>query len=156
VNLARVVVAALGVCTAAHAGEFEQIVKAIETHYGVSRTHVPLMGVANLFLKAKHVEGVSGFKIAMFEDLKGSAGDSNFMDGFSDGGMQRIVRVRDHDNEATYIFSGEAGKSTRLLIATFGSNEATVVEVKADMNALIRLLQDPAHMGQALTGDRNE
>jgi hypothetical protein len=42
---------------------------AVEKHYGVKRTHVPLMGVANLFRQGGHPAGTSGFKLAMFEDL---------------------------------------------------------------------------------------
>ncbi len=149
----------LMLCTAVFAGDkdFDQIVSAIERHYGVARTHVPLMGVANLFVKGTHTQGVTGFKIAVFEDLKKSETDKDFMEHLSAGGVQRIVRVRSwHDGEATYIYMGDAGKSTRLLIATFESNQATVVEVKAETSALVKLLGDPEHMGKALSGDREE
>jgi hypothetical protein len=155
---ARVLVAALALCSVALAGdkEFDQIVSAIEKHYGVTKTHIPLMGVANLFVKTAHPQGVSGFKIAMFEDLKGGEGDSDFMDRL-DFGLHRLVRTRSRaDGEATYIYAADAGNSTRVLVATFESNQATVVEVKADMDALVRLLGDPTYMGKALGGDREE
>lgn len=155
---ARVLVAALALCSMAFAGdrEFDQIVSAIEKHYGVTKTHIPLMGVANLFVKGARPEGVSGFKIAVFEDLKGAEGDSDFMEHL-DLGLHRLVRVRSRqDAEATYIYAADAGKSTRVLVVTFESNQATVVEVKADVDALVRLLGDPAHMGKALGGEKEE
>jgi hypothetical protein len=155
---ARLLVAVLALCSVAVAGdkEFDQIVGAIEKHYGVTKTHIPLMGVANLFVKTAHPQGVSGFRIAVFEDLKGAEGDSDFMDRL-DLGLHRLVRVRSSaDGEATYIYAADAGKSTRVLVATFESNQATVVEVKADMDALVRLLGDPTHMGKALSGEREE
>jgi hypothetical protein len=154
----KLLLIALVLSSTVFAGEkdFDQIVKAIETHYGAARTHIPLLGVANLFVKARHLEGVSGFKIAVFEDLKGAAGDSSFMDNFSSNSLTRIVRVSGHEGEAAYIFSGEAAKSARLLVATFDPGEATVVEVKVDAAALIKLLADPRHMGSALTGPREE
>lgn len=155
-NAIRILVAALALSSFAFAGEkdFDRIVSAVETHYGVSKTHVPLMGVANLFLKARHMEGISGFKLATFEDLPESEGGAEFMDRLPFEGLHRIVRVRSRDGEATYIFSGEAGKSTSVLVATFEKNQATVVEVKADAGALVKLLADPAHMGNALSGER--
>jgi hypothetical protein len=136
--------------------EFDQVVSAIEKHYGVTKTHIPLMGVANLFVKTAHPQGVSGFKIALFEDLQGAEGDSDFMDRL-DLGLHRMVRVSSRpDGEATYIYAADAGKSTRVLVATFESNQATVVEVKADMDALVKLLGDPVNMGKALGGQKEE
>lgn len=155
---ARLLVAALAFCSMAFAGdkEFDQIVSAIEKHYGATRTHIPLMGVANLFVKTTHPKGVSGFKIAVFEDLKDVEGDTDFLDRL-DLGLHRLVRVRSSaDGDATYIYAADAGKSTRVLVATFESNQATVVEVKADMDALIKLLGDPAHMGKTLGGEKEE
>jgi hypothetical protein len=154
----RVLALGLALCSMTFAAgkEFDQIVSAIEKHYGATKTHIPLMGVANLFVKTAHPEGVSGFKIALFEDLKRAEGDSDFMDRL-DLGLHRLVRVRSgQDGGATYIYAADAGKSTRVLVATFESNQATVVEVKMEMSALVRLLGDPVNMGKALGGDREE
>jgi len=41
--------------------EFDEIVKAIERNFGTRRTHIPLMGVANLVTKAARPAGTSGF-----------------------------------------------------------------------------------------------
>ena len=46
--------------------EFDRVVKAIESHYGTSRLHIPLMGVANFAVKVGRPAGASGFKIAVF------------------------------------------------------------------------------------------
>jgi len=58
-----------------------------------------------------------------------------------------------HDGEATYIFMGQErkpGKSTRLLIATFERDQATVIEVKANIETLLKSLEDPEHAGHTL------
>ena len=50
--------------------EFDHVVKAIEVHYHTKRTHIPFLGVANVFVKVAHPAGASEFKLAIFEDLK--------------------------------------------------------------------------------------
>ena len=46
------------------------------------------------------------------------------------------------------IYTGEAAKTTKVLIATFERSEATVVEVQVSMDALLRALGDPTQTGK--------
>jgi hypothetical protein len=140
--------------------EFDRIVKAIETRYGTRPMHIPFMGVANFVVKVTRPEGASGFKLAVFEGVKDLGSESDpgawrerdrFMDTLVSSHLHPLVRVHSRrDNEATYIFMGTASKSTRILIATFERDEATVIEVKANIEKLLRSLQDPEHAGQTL------
>jgi hypothetical protein len=41
-------------------------------------------------------------------------------------------------------------KSTRVLIATFERDEATVIEVEANIDTLLKSLEDPEHAGRTL------
>ncbi len=114
------------------------------------------MGLANLAVKVVHPAGTTGFKLAVFEDLKSSRQDQieldSFMSGISSAGLQQLVRVHSRRNgESTYIFMGDAGKSTKLLIATFERNEATVVEVKVNMDTLLRMINQPEHAGKSFS-----
>ena len=54
--------------TLAFAGEpeFRAVVNAIETQYGVRRTHIPMLGFALFFVRP---EGVSDMKLAVFENF---------------------------------------------------------------------------------------
>jgi hypothetical protein len=141
--------------TYAAGSEFDRIVQAIESHYGATRTHIPFMGMANLFVKVAHPAGTSGFKLAVFENL-GSAPSygehaelDQFMRHLSGSGLHSLVRVHSRaNNESTYIFAGEAGRSTRMLIATFQRNEATVVEVKVSTDTLLKMVESPEHAGK--------
>jgi len=116
------------------------------------------MGLASFVVKVAHPEGATGLKLAVFEDLK-SAPDSpewterdRFMDALSGPSLHQFVRVHSRRNgEATYIFMGPESKSTRILIATFERNEATVIEVKANIDKLLRSLEEPAHAGHSLS-----
>lgn len=130
--------------------EFDRVVKSIEKHYGVKRTHVPLMGVANLFVKVAHPAGTSGFKLAMFEDLPSPSGYfdqaelDHLMNDVCRGGLHALVVTHSRrDGQATYILAGEIGKSSEVLIATFERHEATVIEVKVDMDTLLKMIGTP-------------
>jgi len=130
--------------------EFDHVVKAIEVHYHTKRTHIPFLGVANLVVKVAHPAGASDFKLALFEDLdaiddRDDRELDQFMSELSTGRLHRVVRVHSsRDHEAIYIFADdEDARSTRMLLATFQRDQATVVQVKVDMNALIKWIGSP-------------
>jgi hypothetical protein len=130
--------------------EFDRVVKAIEKHYGVKRTHVPLMGVANLFVKVAHPAGTSGFKLAMFEDLPsppdydGQVELDRVMDEVCRGGLHALVVTHSRrDGESSYVLAGEIGKSSEVLIATFERHEATVIQVTVNMDTLLQMIGTP-------------
>ncbi|HXI44608.1 MAG TPA: hypothetical protein VNH83_31780 [Bryobacteraceae bacterium] len=148
----RLLALLLTAVSAAHAGEneFDRIVKAIQLHYGTSPTHIPLMGMANLFVKVARPAGTCGFKLAVFENLGSSpsygvhAELDQFMRSLAGSSLHPLVRVHSRANaESTYIYAGELGRSTRLLIATFQRNETTIVEVRVSMDALLKMIESP-------------
>jgi hypothetical protein len=148
----RLVVLLLALSTAGFGGDwaFDHIVKAIESHYGTTRIRIPFTGVANFFVKVRRPAGTSGFKLAVFENLDSSPAYQDqeeldrFMKSISNNGLHPLVRVHSRRNdESTYIYMGEAGRSTSLLITTFERNEATVVQVKVSTVGLLEALQDP-------------
>ena len=147
----------LAAVSAAYAGgsEFDRIVKAIESHYGTTRTHIPLMGMANFFVKVARPAGTGGFKLAVFENLDSSpsygrhAELDQFMRSLSGGGLHPLVCTHSSvTNESTYIYTGETGRSTRMLIATFERNEATVIEVKTSIDSLLKMIESPKRAGK--------
>lgn len=138
--------------------EFDLIVRAIESHYGVHRTHIPLMGMANLFIKVSHPAGAGSFRLAVFEDLKCSPGyrewadmDRFITDTISAAELRPLVSVHSRrEGESTYIFAGPVGKSTRMLIATFQRDEATLIEMKVSTDVLFRSIEEPERAGKTL------
>jgi len=130
--------------------EFDHVVKAIETHYHAKRTHIPFLGIANVAVKIAHPAGASEFKLAVFEDL-GEITDQDkqeldqFMHSLSSARLHPLVRQRSRrDRQSVYIFaSGDEEKSTRMLIATFERDEATVIQVKVDINELLKWIDSP-------------
>jgi hypothetical protein len=130
-------------------------VKTVETHYGVKRMHIPLMGVANLFLKVAHPAGTKSLHVAIFEDMGSAQGYGaladidRLFDEFQAGGLKPMIRVSSgHGRESTYICTEQVGKSTRMLIATFDRNEATVIEAEVNLETLMKMVGDPERAGQ--------
>ena len=98
-------------------------------------------------------------KLAIFDDLKSPPGEQEwaerdrFMDSIGSGKLHPLVRTHSRrDGQATYIFADPSGKSARLLIATFDRNEATVIEVKTNMDRFLKTL-DYHQDGQRPDGD---
>jgi hypothetical protein len=143
--------------------EFDPIVKAIQSHYGTQPTHIPMMGLARFVVKTAHPEGVGDFRIATFEDLHTSLSADEreerdrFMQSATGGRLHPLVQVFSRrDAEATYIYVGDVGKSTEVLVATFERNEATVMDAKVSMDVLAKALKDADHMGSMLGGSNRE
>jgi hypothetical protein len=132
--------------------DFDRVVRGIESHYGAKRLHIPLMGVANFFVKVARPAGTSSIKLAVFENV--DAGDDapeldRFMDEFPLRGFHPMVRTHSRSQgESTYIYVGEAGKSTRLLIAVFQRREATLIEVTVNLDTLMRWMDAPERIGR--------
>src|SRR5678816_2900434 len=51
---------------------FDGIVEHLEKNYGAQRTKIPLLGVANFFVKIIRPAGVKSFKLAVFEEFNRS------------------------------------------------------------------------------------
>jgi len=141
---------------------FDRLVKDIETHFGVRRTHVPLMGLANFALKVAHPAGTHSFKIAVFEDFRQSEyGNQRSLDTFIANacrdGLQTVIVTHSRDSgESSYILAAEAGKNTRLLIATFQRNEAVVIEAIVDAEVMAKTLSSPADAHRMFRGEHTE
>lgn len=130
--------------------EFDHVVKAIETHYGTKRTSIPFMGLANVFLKVAHPAGTSEFKLAVFDDLKSNVDAredrelDRFMRNLSSSRLHPLIAVHSRrDGESIYIYAGDEGRNTRMLIATFQRDQATVVQVRVDIDSLLKWLNSP-------------
>jgi hypothetical protein len=146
----RVCLLVLSITTLASAGdnEFRGVVNAIEGHYGVHHTHIPLMGFAMWFARP---EGISGMKVAVFENFNGSTDSedvSRVVEKSLGPGWYPFVRVHSRnivkgDDEATLIYASPSGGRLRMMIVNVESSEATVVEVKLSDQAIKRWLKEP-------------
>ena len=92
-------------------------------------------------------EGVSGLKLAVFEDFNGPtaiADVSRLVEHSLGPEWYPFVRVRSKDNdEATLIYASPSGGKLRMMIVNLESSEATVVELKLSEHGIKRWLEDP-------------
>jgi hypothetical protein len=155
----RICLLVLSVTSLASAGdnEFRGVVRAIEGHYGVHHMHVPLMGFAMWFARP---EGMSGMKLAVFENFSGSTGMDDVSRVVEDAlGNEWYPFVRVHsrnavkgDDEATLIYASPAGGKLRMMIVNVESSEATVVEVKLSDRAIRQWLKEPGEEAEGQAG----
>jgi hypothetical protein len=155
----RVLALILAASAAAFAADrdFDRVTAAVEKHLGVRRTHIPLMGLANFFVKVARPKGARGFKLAIFEDVRLRPEDGAALDGImaeAAAELHPMVRTRSSRGERTYIYTGGADNVT-MLIATFERDEATVIEIQVDAKALGRALSDPANAGHLFRDGAN-
>jgi len=134
--------------------EFKDVVRYIETRYGVRKTRIPMLGLANFAFKLIRPAGVKGFKLAVFEDADFTSGTdsgsfSAYMRGAYRKGWQPLVRVnsRREGNMQTHIYARNSGKDVQFAIVTFEEREAVVLEVKFNPEAAARFMENPKVMG---------
>jgi hypothetical protein len=137
--------------------DFQAVVGAIEEHLGAHHAHIPMMGLANLFVKASSPSGVHGFELATFEDLSYSPDRMrDFRSVVSDAlgeSWRPMVQVQASGRkEYTGIFiKGQAGQF-RMMIATIEAREATVIEVHLSPSQWFDWLHNPGTMGKRAGG----
>ena len=135
--------------------EFRGVVNAIEGHYRVRHMHIPLLGVALFFARP---EGVSGLKLAVFENFPGidSTDDVRRIVETSLGpGWYPFVRVRSQlGRETTLVYTNPSDRKLRMMIVNVESSEATVVELKLSDHAIKQWLKEPGEEAEDQSGHR--
>lgn len=124
--------------------EFRGVVHAIEATYGVHHMHIPLLGVALFFARP---EGVSGMKLAVFENFSAPADTENVLrvvESALGEGWHPFVRVRSRsEHETTLIYTNPSGGKLRMMIVSLEASEATVVELNLGDRAIKKWLKEP-------------
>ena len=137
--------------------EFRGVVRAIEGRYGVRHMHIPLLGFAMWFARP---EGVSGLKLAVFENFQGPTAPeevSRLVEDSLGPDWYPFVRVRSRndvkgDAETTLIYASPAGGKLRMMIVNVESSEATVVELKLSERAIKGWLKEPGEQAEGQSG----
>jgi VWFA-related protein len=146
---------------------FKDVVKHIETQYGVKKTRIPMLGLANFAVKIIRPAGVKGFKLAVFED-------HNFLsrpeavpfgtimrEAYNKDWMPLVqVSSKRGGGARTYIYVRNAGKDVQFALLSLEDREAVVLEVKFNPDAAVRFLENPKIMGislgNSIRGNKND
>ncbi len=135
---------------AAAADEFGAVVKAIEQHYGIRRSHPHLLGFFMVFAKpAAWGSGAHGLKLAVFEDERRDfSASAEDLDSIVAGALgpkwQPFVRVRSQrSGETSVIYASFAGKQMRMIMASLERGEISLVHVRIGEKAIGEWMDDP-------------
>jgi hypothetical protein len=137
--------------------EFHGVVTAIEHQYGVRHTHIPFLGFAMFFARP---EGVSGFKLAIFENLHSSStrGDDlrPIVESSLGEGWHLFVSTHSReDGENTLIYTNLSDGNLQMLIVSIEPDEATVVEMKLSERAMKKWMDEPKASAEDQTSHRH-
>lgn len=144
----RLLLVALLLTQAAFAAdEFNSVVKAVESHYGIRRTHIPMMGLA---LKFSPDHQARSLKLAIFES-RPESGDLSDLPQVVASKLgpewSPFVRVWSRrDRESVVIYAKPSGKGMRLFIACLDPEDSVVMSVDADEMSLREWINEPERM----------
>jgi len=137
--------------------EFKQLVKELRIH-----CHKAPIGTGFLGFMARcfSPEGVSGLRLAIFEDLE--AGDQVSGADFEDlvrhsVGLEVVPLVvvrRQPTGERTLVYAKPNGKRTELLIATAEQQEIVLLTLKVHPALFQHWLNDPGRMAKQARGEK--
>jgi len=136
--------------------QFRAIVQRIQTHY--QKRPMRFMGLLSFVANRARPEGIRNIKLAVFEDLDSSRHPA---DSDLDALMQKIVgpefqpfvRVRSRrDGEQTFVYAKELGRDFELLVVSLERDEACVVKMKVDPEAMEKWIDDPPGMSKKSAG----
>jgi VWFA-related protein len=139
---------------------FKDVVKHIEKNYQAKKRRVPMLGVANFFVKIIRPAGVKGFKLAVFQDqdFSPTADAVPFQTAMREAydakkGWKPLVTMhskRDGGNNRVFIMFKENKKDVEVAVTTLEAREAAVIEVKFSPDKMAQFLDNPRIMGISL------
>jgi hypothetical protein len=138
----------------ARADDFDAVVRNVRAACGGKKVRIPFLGLAGFATKLVRPAGVKSFKLAVFEDLT-RAGDVSGLGAAVERslgpGWRPLVRIRSgRGAEQTHVYAREAGDNLKLMIVTLDGEQATVIRVKVNPEALAKFAQDPKILGVSL------
>ncbi|MBK5259536.1 MAG: hypothetical protein JJE51_08075 [Thermoanaerobaculia bacterium] len=144
----RIAVAALSLLIAQPIfADFSALAGAVERHLGVTRTWMPFLGMARVFVRAAHPKGVHDFQLALFEGGRGSGGETieQILRRAVGPGFSPIVRVHSsRRDEWSFIYAKPGNNGViELMIVNHEPTETVVVRVTADAGKVMNELNKP-------------
>ena len=132
--------------------EFHEIVQRLSAAY--QKKPMPFMGLISLAARFDQPEGVSGLKMAIFDDVDPSrASHSADLDAF----VQKVagadycpmVHVRSNrDGEQTYIYVRDAKHGYEMLLLSLERSDAVVMKMHLNPKAMEAWVDDPVDHGK--------
>jgi hypothetical protein len=148
-------------CLAGSDREFNAVVKAIETQFGVHPMRLPLLGFATFCFRVAGTPRTSGLKIAVFEhvrsanDVSGYSLEQSVESAIGDR-WRPLVRVRSRgDGELTLVYANPGDKNLQVLVFAVSGDDATVVQAKVKPSQIRKWIYEPDDTTDFRSGEFN-
>lgn len=124
--------------------DFKRIVRQIEREGNMRQRWIPFLSVARLAVKMNPVDGVSDFRLAVFEKnpLSVQRLDALVRESVTSG-WNHVVQVRSRNGEQARIYARPAGRHVNLLIVARETDETVVVQMRIDPEKFAAMMAEP-------------
>lgn len=141
--LVLVIVLASAAFAAPVRADFKRIVRGIEREGNIRHRWIPMLSVARLAVRLNPVEGVSDFRLAVFDrnPLPAERLDSLVRESVSKG-WSPMVGVRERNGSQARIYMREVGENVSLLIVASEDEELVVMQLRIDPEKLAEMIDE--------------
>jgi hypothetical protein len=154
----------MGACAAQAADrEFTEVVRVISDEFHTRPKSIPLFGLVNVFTAAVHPAGTRHIDLAVFDHLSSHDREGRNLTQSILVAVGRSwrpfvqVRSRRHGYEETVlVYMRQEGKDWKLLITAVERDEATVLQLLLNPDALARWMASPEHCARHWNDDQTE
>lgn len=128
--------------------QFDAIRRAVDREIGGNEVWIPFKGLARLYVKTAHPEGVHDFRFAIYEDTH-AAGTGKVEAIFREhlgSDWRPFVRVTSHrhgEEVLIYAREGKAGETIDLMIFAGDAEETVLLSTTLHVDRFIEGLDDP-------------
>jgi hypothetical protein len=143
--------------------EFSEVVRVISDEFHTRPTSIPLFGLVNVFAAAIRPAGTRHIDLAVFEHLSDHDRQGRNLSEAILNAVGRswtpFVQVRSRRNgheETVLVYMRQQGNEWKLLVTAVERDEATVVQLLLNANALARWMASPEHCARHWNGEMTE
>jgi hypothetical protein len=143
--------------------EFSEVVRVISDEFHTRPQSIPMFGLVNLFTAAIHPAGTKHIDLAVFPHLSDRDREGRNLPESILSAVGRswkpFVQVRSQRNghqETVFVYMRQQGSDWKLLVTALARDEATVIQLQLNPDALARWIASPEHYARHWNGDSTE
>jgi hypothetical protein len=143
--------------------EFTEVVHVISDEFHTRPMSIPMFGLVNLVTAAVHPAGTRHIDLAIFEHLSSHDREGRNLSESILNAVGRswrpFVQVRSRKNgheETVLVYMRQQGNEWKLLVTAIERDEATVVQLLLNPDALARWIASPERCARHWNGDSTE
>ena len=143
--------------------EFSEVVRVISDEFHTRPTSLPLFGLVNVFTAAVRPAGTRHIDLAVFEHLSDHDRQGrNLTEALLNAvgrSWKPFVQVRSRRNgreETVLVYMRQQGNEWKLLVTAVERDEATVVQLLLNADALARWMSSPERCARHWNGEMTE